>query len=102
MMFLKVDKEKAAKRGSVYIARVGKKIIAGRSKEIRLVDLTLDIARDYVKGRTLPAITVLHNKKVKDTVKSESMLHALLYEYEDRGSYLIAEDVLATIWKDVK
>jgi len=101
-MFLKVDKEKAAKRGSVYIARVGKKVIAGRSKEVKLVDITLDIARDYAKGRTLPAITVLYDKKVRDTVKSESMLHALLHEYEDKGSYYLPEDALAMIWKDVK
>jgi len=101
-MFLKVDKEKAAKRGSVYVAKVGNKIIAGRSKETKLVDITLDVAKDYAKGRTLPAITILHSKKVRDSIKAESLLHSLLYEHAGKDTYLVTEDELAKIWKDVK
>ena len=103
MMFLKVDKNKRARYGSVYVAVVGKKIIAGRSKGTKMIDIAIELAKDYAKGRSIPSITILQYKKTSDNIALESKLHSLLAVFGNNkdDSYEVTKDELKLVWKDL-
>ena len=100
-MFLKIDKKKAERRGSIFLGSVLGKVIVGRVKGTSKTSALLSLVADNITGNTVPEIELLKFKKVRDTYKMEAMLHSLLYEYKGQGEYYhVTQEELNQIWKD--
>lgn len=102
-MFLRVDKDKARRKGVVYIAQVGNKVVVGRSKNTTQLGVIINIATECAVKNKLPEITILKMKKVSDTYKAEAYLHSALYEYTDNNNYYkgVEKAEIDIAWKEM-
>lgn len=104
MGFLSVDKDRLAKVGNIFVAKVdGKKVVIGRCKGSDKLSAILSVAADWAKGNKLPSIHIVKFKKVKDMYLSESFLHSYFMDYiDDSGDfYAIPDKVITNYWKEL-
>ena len=104
MGFFKVDKDKAARKGSVYVASVGKKMVIGRGAATTKIAAVVSIAANHVTSKGhLPEVTVLKFKKTPNTYAAESLLHSLLCDCKSsKGDfYEVSLDRLESVWGEI-
>lgn len=103
MGFMKVDTRKAERKGSIFLAKVGTKVVVGRSGSTRKVAAVLTIAAGHINKGHLPEITLLKFKQCSDTFAAESLLHSFLSPYRCAGEYYNAtKEELEKIWRNIK
>ena len=103
MGFMKIDKYRANRAGTIYIVEVGKYISIGRGTSTCKDEAVLGIATKCVAKGYLPAIRVVALKKVSNAVEAEVKLNTLVYKYKcpDSDCYDIPKDELAKAWESI-
>jgi len=103
MSFLKVDTDRVAKRGSVFVAMVGANVVVGKSRSTSKVAAVMAVAAGHAKGGYLPEIRLLKFKKTNDSYRDEVMLHSMLYKYRGKpvDCYKVQPDDLEDIWSKI-
>lgn len=100
MSFLKVDKDKAKKKGSIFVAKVDEdKYYVGKNRATDKTSAVLTIAGMCVEGGSLPTIEIVRFKTSSDTYAAEIFLHTRLIEYKGEGEYyLVTANQLSDVW----
>ena len=102
MSFLKVNKSKGIRKGSVYVASIeGKGLVIGTIlKKTKISDIMIELAVSHITKRNIPNIVLLRSKKVSDVVVEEARLNAELFEYYDcKKEYLrVGIDRVEEVW----
>lgn len=104
MSFLRVDKDRLARKGSIFVARIdGYKIVVGRCQCNCKTESIMAIAADWITDGKLPAMEIIKFKRVKDTYKSEAVLNSYLMDFLDPSErfYEVDNKILDEYWKEV-
>ena len=103
MAFLKVDTDRASRKGVVFAAQVGNMVTIGRSMCSGKADAVMAIAAKSIVRGYLPEIRLLKIKKTPNTYAAESLLHSMLSKYRCKvgENYNVPVDELERIWKEV-
>lgn len=104
MSFLRVDKDRVKRRGSVFVVVVdGHKVIVGRTAGDSKTGAMLKVAVDYATSKKVPMVQLMKFKKSSDTYRDESFMNSLLYEYIDEGGawYNVTKETVDLLWREL-
>jgi len=102
MAFMKVDKDRLKRRGSVYVAQTAKGYVIGRIHNNCKVTALLDAAGKLCDGKTLPSIKLVRIKKFRDIYKTEAYLHSMMSDSINKdGYYEVTAEELKLMWKEL-